>query len=250
MFFSCRAVHRAVLASAILLFPALSSFAQQTDVKRYDVYAGFAGFETPELNLAQRGFHTQAGVNLKTWLSAGFDYSVATGHNSLTPNLLKPSLQQQLGQEIEYLISIGVIPPNYKLVVPTDAFSQTIAAGPPVGVRHFKAVTLFIRPSLGAIRQKVTPHPTDPVAAAIVAQLVPSGYKVDWSGFYGFGGGIDWNATKHFGIRVQNDLVYWRLFNDLLANGTWTDRYSIGLTYRFGRNIVPSPPTTHAKLNP
>jgi hypothetical protein len=249
MFSTFRAIRRAVLAAAIL-FPALSGLAQQTDVSRYDVYAGFAGFETPALSLAQYGFHTQVGVNLKTWLSAGFDYSVASGQNSLTANLLKPSLQQQLGQEIEYLISIGVIPPTYKLVVPTDAFSQTFALGPQLVYRHYKPITLFIRPSLGAIRQKVTPHPTDPVATAIVAQLVPAGYKVDWTGFYGFGGGLDWNATKHFGIRVQNDLVYWRLFNDLLANGTWTDRYSIGLTYRFGRNIVPPPPTTHARANP
>lgn len=249
MFSTHRAVRRAVLASVIFL-PALSLFAQQTDVSRYDVYAGFAGFETPALSLSQYGFHTQVGVNLKTWLSAGFDYSVASGQNSLTPNQLKQSLQQQLAQQIEYLISIGVIPPDYKLVVPTDAFSQTFAAGPQFEYRHYKPVTLFLRPSLGAIRQKVTPHPTDPVATAIVAQLVPAGYKVDWTGFYGFGGGLDWNATKHFGIRAQTDVVYWRLFNDLLANGTWTTRYSFGLTYRFGRNIVAAPPATRAKLNP
>ena len=175
-------------------------------------------------------------------MSVGFDYSVATGHNSLTPNLLKQSLQQELGAEIEALIQEGVIPPNYQLIVPTDAFSQTFAAGPQFAYRHYKPVTLFIRPSLGAIRQQVTPHPTDPVAAAIVAQLVPSGEKTDWQGFYGFGGGVDWNATKHVGLRTQTDLVYWRLFNDLLANGTWTVRYSIGPTFHFGRNIAAPPP--------
>lgn len=242
-----RALRCVVLALAVLLLPALSCFAQQTSVSRYDVYAGFAGFETPALNLAQRGFHTQFGANLRTWISVGFDYSEGTGHNALTPNLLKASLQQQLAQEIEYLISIGAIPPNYKLVVPTDAFSQTFAAGPQLSYRHYAPVTLFIRPSLGAIRQKVTPHPADPVATAVVAQLVPAGYKLDWQGFYGFGGGLDWNATRHFGIRAQTDVVYWRLFNDLLANGTWTTRYSVGLTYRFGRNIVTQPPTTQAR---
>jgi hypothetical protein len=190
------------------------------------------------LNLAERGFHLQTGVNLRTWLSAGFDYSVVTGHNSLTANLLKTSLQQELGLQIEQLIEEGVIPAAYQLIVPTDAFSQTFALGPELTYRRLKPITLFVRPSLGAIRQKVTPHPTDPVATTIVAELVPAGSKVDWTGFYGFGGGVDWNATGHIGLRMQTDLVYWRLFNDLLANGTWTVRYSVGPTFRFGRNIA------------
>lgn len=237
MFSTFRCLRWLALGFISLLF-SFHAFSQQTDVRRYDIYTGFAGFETPELNLAQRGFHLQTGLNLRTWLSAGFDYSISTGHNALTPNLLTTSLRQELGLEIEELIEEGIIPPNYQLVVPLDAFSQTFALGPQLTYRHFQPVTLFVRPSLGAIRQKVTPHPTDPVSAAIVAQLVPAGEKTDWSGFYGFGGGADWNATKHIGLRVQADLVYWRLFNDLLANGTWTVRYSVGPTFRFGRNIA------------
>lgn len=237
MFPCSQSLRRAVLA-CLILFPALAALAQQKDVERYDLYAGFAGFETPELNLAQRGFHFQAGQNLRTWLSVGFDYSEGTGHNTLTPNLLLPSLQQQLSAEVQALILEGVIPPNYQLVVPTDAFSQTFAFGPQLTYRHYTAITLFLRPSLGAIRQRVTPHPTDPVATAIVAQLVPAGSKRDWTGFYGFGGGFDWNATRHFGVRAQTDVVYWRLFNDLLANGTWTTRFAIGPTFHFGRNIA------------
>jgi hypothetical protein len=175
------------LASTLIFFLSIQGFAQQTDVKRFDVYTGFTGFETPELNLAERGFHLQTGVNLRTWLSAGFDYSVVTGHNSLTANLLKTSLQQELGLQIEQLIEEGVIPAGYQLIVPTDAFSQTFALGPELTYRRLTPITLFVRPSLGAIRQKVTPHPTDPVATAIVAELVPAGSKVDWTGFYGFG---------------------------------------------------------------
>ncbi|HTV83607.1 MAG TPA: hypothetical protein VME18_13240 [Acidobacteriaceae bacterium] len=222
----------------LALFLAITALAQQTDIHRYDVYAGFAGFETPWLNLAQRGFHSQAGENLRPWLSVGFDYSEATGHNALTPSVLKPSLQQELGAEIQELILAGEIPPNYQLIVPMDAFSETFALGPQLDYRHWRPVTLFVRPSLGAIRQRVTPHPTDPVSTAIIAQLAPAGYKLDWQGFYGFGGGLDWNATNHFAIRAQPDLVYWDLFNDLLAHGSWTTRYSIGLTCRFGRNIA------------
>jgi hypothetical protein len=226
------------LAPIVLLALPVCALAQQTDVERFDLYGGFTYFETPELNLAERGFNFQAGTNLTTWLSAGFDYSVVNGHNSLTPNLLKTSLQQQLAAEIGELIALGIIPPNYQLVVPTDAFSQTFALGPQLTYRHFVPITLFLRPSLGAIRQRVTPHPTDPVSTAIVQQLVPSGSKLDWTGFYGVGGGFDWNATRHVGLRMQADIVYWTLFNDLLKNGTWTVRYSVGPAFHFGKNIV------------
>ena len=226
------------MLACALWMPALAAAAQQTDVQHYDLYAGFAGFETPWLNLAQRGFHLQAGDNLRSWLAVGFDYSEATGHNDLTPKVLKPSLQQELAAEIGQLIQAGLIPPTYQLQVPLDANSQTFAFGPQLQYRRYKVATLFVRPSLGAIRQRVTPHPTDPVATAIVAQLVPAGTKLDWQGFYGFGGGVEWNATPHFGVRTQADLVYWQLFNDLLAQGTWTTRYAAGLTYHWGRNIL------------
>ena len=226
------------LVGLFLAFSAAPVRAQQTNIQRYDLYAGFAGFETPELNLAQRGLHTQGGENVTRWLSVGFDYSEGSGHNALTPKLLKTSLQQELGAEIRFLILEGAIPANYQLIVPTDAFSQTFAFGPQLAYRHFRQATLFVRPSLGAIRQRVTPKPADPVATAIVAQLVPAGSKVDWQGFYGFGGGVEWLATPHMGVRAQSDLVYWRLFDDLLANGTWTTRYAIGLTWHWGRNIA------------
>lgn len=230
-------IGRIALACALFLPPGFAA-GQAMDVQHYDVYAGFAGFETPWLNLAQRGFHLQAGDNLRTWLAVGFDYSEGAGNNSLTPKVLKPSLQQELGAEIGLLVKEGAIPANYQLVVPLHAFSETFALGPQLEYRHFRPVTLFLRPSLGAIRQRVTPHPADPIQTAVVAQLVPAGTKLDWQGFYGFGGGLDWNATPHFGIRAQADLVYWNLFNDLLAQGTWTTRYAGGLTYHFGGNIL------------
>jgi hypothetical protein len=230
-------IGRIALVCAVLS-PVLAATAQQSNVQHYDVYAGFAGFETPWLNLAQRGFHLQVGDNLRPWLAVGFDYSEASGHNALTPKVLKPSLQQELGAELGLLVQEGAIPANYQLVVPLHAFSETFALGPQLEYRHFNPVTLFVRPSLGAIRQRVTPHPTDPVQTAVVAQLVPAGTKLDWQGFYGFGGGLDWNATPHFGVRAQADLVYWGLFNDLLAQGTWTTRYAGGVSYHFGGNIL------------
>jgi hypothetical protein len=232
---------RLALAIGALLFSTLVSrpvHAQQTDVRQYDIYNGFTFFETPALNLAERGYNLQVGRNMKSWLAVGFDYSVVTGHNSLTTSVLKTSLQEQLNEEIEFLESIGQLPPGYQLIVPTNANSQTFAFGPQFEYRHFKQFTLFARPSLGAIRQRVTPHPTDPFAVAVVQELVPSGTKLDWQGFYGFGGGFDWYATHHFGVRMQSDLVYWHLFNDLLQNGDWTVRFSVGPTFRFGKNIL------------
>lgn len=228
----------ALALAFVLLIPVLPATGQQTDVQHYDVYGGFAGFETPYLNLAQRGFHLQVGDNLRSWLAVGFDYSEAGGNNSLSPKVLKSSLQQELSGELALLVQEGVIPANYELVVPLHAFSETFAFGPQLQYRHFKPVTLFVRPSLGAIRQRVTPHPVDPIQKAVVMQLVPSRTKLDWQGFYGFGGGLEWNVARHFGIRAQTDLVYWQLFNDLLAQGTWTVRYAGGLTYHFGGNTL------------
>lgn len=234
---SAQALTRAVLLF-LLLLSALAALAQQTDIPRYDLYGGFADFETPWLNLNQRGFHTQEGFNWKPCIAVGFDFSEGTGNNSLTTRVLTPMLQQELAAEIAQLIAAGEIPANYQLVVPTHAFSETFALGPQLMIRHYKPVTFFVRPSIGTIRQRVTPHPTDPVSTAIVAQLIPAGTKVDWEGFYGFGGGFDWNATKHVSVRLQNDLVYWKLFDGLLAQGTWTNRFSVGVAYHFGKNIV------------
>lgn len=112
-----KTVGTAFFTAALLLPPLLSRsvFAQQTDVRQYNIYNGFTYFETPNLNLAERGYHLQIGRNMKTWYALGFDYSVVTGHNSLTTSVLKTSLQQQLNQEIEYLISVGQLPPATSL---------------------------------------------------------------------------------------------------------------------------------------
>ncbi len=213
--------------------------AQQDYVGRYDIYNGYAALIAPKLDLTTRGYHFQGGWNQKTWLAQGFDYSVTTGHTELTPDLLPTALQQQLGQQILQLIKAGVIPPTYQVYVPVDSTTQTFAAGPQFNYRKFQRVTFFIRPSLGAVHETATPHPHDLVTAAIAQELVPSGKKSDWTGFYGFGGGYDLNATKHIAIRMQTDVVYFHIFNDLLADGRWDFRWSVGPTFHFGGNIRP-----------
>jgi hypothetical protein len=206
-------------------------------VGRYDVYGGFTYLHSSGVNLDQRGFHFQAGFHPRRWLALGFDYSISTGHTSLDPSSLKPSLQQELGAQIAALIAAGVIPPGYTLSVPFDSTTETYAAGPQWDFFHSRSVSLFLRPSIGAIHESATLHPTDPVAAGITMQLAPSGQKTDWTGFYGFGGGATFWINRHFGIRAQADFVHNHLFSDILQNGRNVIRLSIGPAVQFGSDV-------------
>jgi hypothetical protein len=226
-----------VIAFGALFLLCLPLFAQQSYVTRYDLYTGYAFLNSPKIGLFENGFQTQFGYRAKTWVSLGFDYSITAGDLTITPGLLPTALQQQLGAQLGALIKAGVIPPSYALTVPAHSVTHSFAAGPQFAYRHFSKVTLFIRPSIGAIREGATPQPKDPIAAAIVAQLAPTGHKVDWQGFYGIGGGFDVLVSKHFALRTQADYVYDHLFNDLLQDGRWTTRFSIGPCFNFGKNI-------------
>ncbi len=221
----------------VFLLP-LRVFGQQDYVGRFDLYNGFTWFDSPSANLEQRGYHLQAGLNARTWLAFGFDYSVALGNLTITPNLLKPSLQTQIAAQIAALEAAGVIPAGYQLAIGAGATTQTFAAGPQLEYRHFQRVTLFIRPSIGAIHESVTLHPGDPVASAIVAQLAPSGTKTDWEAFYGVGGGVDLNFMRYASIRLQADFVHNDLFTDILKSSRNTVRLSIGPAFHFGKNIA------------
>lgn len=214
------------------------AFGQQTYVTRFDAFAGYTFLDSPAVGLFENGFQMQAGVRANYWLSIGFDYSHSSGSLTLTPNLLTSALQAELGAQLAALAQAGVIPSNYVLTVPANSVTQTFALGPQFNYRHFKHVTIFVRPSGGAIHEVATPKPTDPIAAAIAQQLAPSGNKTDWTAFYGFGYGFDMLLTNHFAIRVQGDLVYDHLFNDLLKNGRLTTRFSIGPAFNFGHNIA------------
>jgi hypothetical protein len=230
---------RFLLATSVLLISS-SAFAQQSYIGRFDAYAGYMYLDSPHIKLAENGFHTQVGVRARSWLSLGFDFCVGTGNTSLTPNLLTTALQQQLGAQFAQLVAEGVIPPTYVLTVPLDSKTETYSLGPQVSYRHFKAVTLFLRPDLGAMHESATPRvpSSDPVAQAIVQQLAPSGKKLDWVAFYGFGGGVDVGVTKHLALRIQADLVHDHLFNDLLKDGRNTVRFSIGPAVQWGRNVA------------
>jgi hypothetical protein len=157
---------------------------------------------------------------------------------TVTPDLLPTALQQQLGAQLGQLAAAGLLPSGYNLVVPASSTTHSFALGPQLAYRHFSKVTIFLRPSMGAIREAATPKPGDPIAAAIAKQLAPSGRKTDTTGFYGFGYGFDILLSRHFAIRTQGDLVWDHLFNDLLREGRWTTRFSVGPCFNFGRNIA------------
>jgi hypothetical protein len=224
--------------AASLLIAACPAWGQQSYISRYDLFTGYTFLDSPHVGLFENGFHMQAGYRPRTWVSLGVDYSVSAGDLTLTPNLLLPALQQQLGAELGGLVAEGAIPPTYQLVVPAHSLTQTFAAGPQLASHHWQHFTLFVRPSIGAIHEKATPHPTDPIATLVAQQLAPPGYKTDWTAFYGFGGGFDVLLSKHFAIRTQADLVYDHLFNDLLKDGRFTVRFSVGPCFNFGKNLV------------
>jgi len=224
----------------VLLAPAV--FGQQTYVTKYDFYSGYANLYSPKIGLLEHGYQMQIGMRPKTWYSIGFDYSITSGDLTITPGLLPTQLQQTLGAQLAALAAAGKLPAGYQLTVPASSLTQSFAMGPQLAYRHFKKITLFVRPSIGAIRETATPKPGDPIAAAIVAGLTPSGKKTDWQGFYGVGYGFDILFSKHFALRTQGDLVWDHLFNDILAEGRWTSRFSIGPCINFGRNIAEKNP--------
>jgi hypothetical protein len=225
-----------VLSLFLLLPPA--GAAQQTNVTQFDFYSGYAFLDSPHVGLFENGAQFQFGFRPRTWVSLGFDYSVSKGTLTLTPNLLTTALQQQLGAELAALAAAGKLPPGYTLSVPASSVTQTFAAGPQFAYRRLKKVTIFLRPSIGYVREAATPKPGDPIAQGVAMQLAPSGKKIDWTPFYGFGYGFDLLITHHFAWRTQGDLVWDHLFSDTLRDGRWTVRFSTGPCFNFGRNIA------------
>jgi len=210
---------------------------QQTYVGRYELYGGYMYLDSRLIKLGESGFHTQIGTNLKTWLALGFDFSTGTGDTALTPDMLKSSLRQMVLAKLAPLEAAGLLPANYALSVPLHSHSETFAMGPQLSLRHFSVVTIFVRPDLGAIHESAVLHPTDPIGKGLVAQLAPSGTKQDWTYFYGFGGGVDLNFSKHFSLRLQADFVRDHLFDDVL-DARNSVRFSVGPSIHLGRNIV------------
>ena len=221
----------------LALIPISQAVAEQSYVGRWDLYGGYTRVMQPSIDLGASGFNLQAGMRARTWLTLGFDYSVATGTNVLDPGMLIPSVQKQLNTQLGQLAALGVIPSNYHLAVPIDAKTQSFQVGPDFPIRYFKSVTFFVRPNLGALQVVGTPRPVDAISTGIVKQLAPAGKKTDWTYFYGFGGGFEYNVNRHFAVRFQADFAHDQFFNDLLKAGN-TIRFSVGPAFQWGKNVA------------
>lgn len=219
---------RRVVFFLVVLSLASASFAQQDYVSRYDLFAGFSYLNSPKLNLAERGFNTEFGVNVTRWLALGVDYSYFTGHTTLFPQDLTTALQLQLAT---------IIPPGVTVSVPFDSITYTFTAGPQFNYRGIKWVTLFARPAIGGLHETATLKPQTPLTTLLVAQIAPGGKKSDLEPFFGVGGGFDLNASRRLGIRVAFDYVHVNLFDGFLKESRNSLRISVGPTLRFGRNV-------------
>jgi len=220
----------------LLLFLSVSvitCFSQQTYVSRYSAYGAYSYLSTPSLNLTQRGFDGDFGINLRSWLTLGGDFSYAGGHSSLLPNMLNAATQAKLAP------FLPLLPPGFILAVPYNSSTYTYEAGPQFNYRRLKKVTLFVRPALGALHANFTAKPNNPIIAEIVSGLLNgSTSKSDTVVFYGFGGGITWEITPQFGIRVASDFVHYDFFSNLLNGGRNSVRVVVGTKFSFGKNIL------------
>ena len=227
-----------LLSSAL----ALPCFAQQDYIARWSSFTAFSYLGTPSLNLVQRGFDADIGYNMRPWLTLGFDFSYGAGNSSVLPKYLSSSALAKLAP------IYPLLPPGFVVAVPYDSTTYTYEAGPQFNYRHFKKVTLFARPALGALHSNFTAKPArcqqpqlgcEAILTQIVTGLVgPSLSKSDTVVFYGFGGGITWEATHNFGIRAATDLVHFNYFSNLLDGGRNSFRVTVGTKWSWGKNIV------------
>ena len=217
-----------LLALPLVLTGTICS-AQRDYLSRYDAYVGFSNINAPFVNnLNQPGVATQIGMVHNRWFASGFDYSYESGTGPLTAGLLTKELQMQLA---------AALPPGYNLRIPTDVTIQTFGGGTQLTYRRFAVAPIFLHPVLTILRTSATPHPGDPIAAAVSHVLIPSGHKTDVSGGYGFGGGTDLRITKHVSARMQFDAAWTHPMNDILGNGGWIYRVGIGPSFHFGRDM-------------
>lgn len=230
---------RVIVLCLFIFLTGAAAFSQQDYVGRFDVYGGYSFLTTPKLNLFERGLHTQVGFNLNKWLAMGFDFSTFDAHSSLVPDMLNSATQAKVGPAMAALIAAGMVPPGYSLWVPYNTRTYTYAAGPQLNYRHFKQVTFFIHPNLGAMHQDTTARPKDAIQTIIVGGLLgPTAKTSDTVMFWGVGGGIDLNVQKHLSLKLHADVVHTKLYSGILNGGENSIRFSVGPVFHFGSNVA------------
>ncbi|HUO60998.1 MAG TPA: outer membrane beta-barrel protein [Candidatus Acidoferrales bacterium] len=242
-------MRRITIISILVLLCSIAAVAQQDYVGRFDLYGGWAYLNSTNESLVQHGFHTQDGVNLNKWLSFGFDFSTFNGSTSLAPTQLATSYQSQLQQLVGVVATQNpaLLPYAATLKIPYNASTWTVTGGPQLSYRGLKWITFFIHPSVGAYHEKVTARPqksTNPLATPVTDYFISTGTlsssasKEDTTYFYGLGGGIELNVSKHVHIRMTSDWVRTPLFNNFLKDSVNNVRFSVGPTFNFGKNVA------------
>jgi len=200
----------------------------QSYISRFEMFAAPSYMTSPKLNLVQRGLNANFLINVNRWLGVGADYTDLSGRSDVVPQELTPALQNLLSASV---------PAGTVIAVPYKSSARAFGVGPQVHFRFLHRATFFIRPAGGMLHESITLSPDNPLTAALVGQIVPSHQKSDLTIFYGGGGGVDLNVSKHVGVRVAADFVHYRLFNDLLATGQNSVRLSLAPIFRFGGNV-------------
>src|SRR5271165_3188629 len=201
--------------SVVLLFVLLTTltcFSQQTNIPQFSTFEAFSYLSTPSLNLVQRGFDGDLGYNWKSWLTLGFDFSYNNGHSTVLPNYLNLATQAKLAPFLPVFQELGI-----PLAIPYNSSTYTYEGGPQFNYRHLKKVTLFARPALGVLHADFTAKPNNQYIAELVSGLLNGKTSAsDNVVFYGFGGGVTWEITPNFGLRVATDFVHYNYFSNLL----------------------------------
>jgi len=231
-----------LLACSAFLLAAPASAQEQERTEQYVgqflVYSGFMNLNSPHISLSEPGIHIQTGMRWSRHISMGFDYSRGTGDTTIGLDLATPALQNYIKPLLAQAIAAGALPPNYVAALKFSSVTQTFAAGPEFPYRRFKRFTPYIRPSVGLIAETATAHPADLITKLLVKQIAPTGQESMSTLFYGVGGGIAFNITKHFSLVTQVDFVHDHLFPDLLKDGRNSIRLSIGPGVQFGNNVT------------
>ena len=98
-----------ILVAVLFVFlTTLTCVAQQDFVNQFAAYGAFSYLSTPSLNLTQRGFDGDFGVNVRSWLTLGGDFSYASGHSSLLPNDLNAATQAKLAPYLPVFQQLGI----------------------------------------------------------------------------------------------------------------------------------------------
>ncbi len=216
----------------LFLLTTLTCPAQQKEIKQFTAIGGFTYLSTPSLNLVTRGFNGDFAANVRPWLSMGFDFSTSSGDNTVIPSYLSSATQLKLAAMLPHGFPVSAV------TVPTQISVQTYQMGPQLNYRHFRHLTLFVRPALGALHAKIQTNPLTGTAPLVSALLGGKLSSSDTVPFYGFGGGFSWEITPHFGLRTSADFARFDFFSDVLNGHRNAVRISVMPKFSFGKNIV------------